>query len=91
MVEVEGHQHYEGSIIGYPPSIEKSGHHGATFFEHEALISQLQQNEVDAATPRQGLMAMLVASAAQRSISENNVVSIAEHAERNGIKEILNQ
>ena len=36
-------------------------------------------------------MAMLVASAAQRSISENNVVSIAEHAERNGIKEILNQ
>ena len=91
MVEVEGHQHYEGSKIGYPPSIEKSGHHGATFFEHEALISQLQQKEVDAATPRQGLMAMLVASAAQRSISENNVVSIAEHAERNGIKEILNQ
>ncbi len=91
MVEVEGHQHYEGSKIGYPPSIEKSGHHGATFFEHEALISQLQQNEVDAATPRQGLMAMLVASAAQRSISENNVVSIVEHAERNGIKEILNQ
>ena len=36
MVEVEGHQHYEGSKIGY-----RERHHGATFFEHEALISQL--------------------------------------------------
>ena len=91
MVEVDGHQHYEGSEIGYPASIEKSGHHGATFFEHEALMGQLQKKEVDAASPRQGLMAMLVASAAQRSILENNVISIAEHAKRNGIEAILHQ
>ena len=91
MVEVDGHQHYEGSEIGYTPSIEKSVNHGATFFEHEALIGQLQDKEVDAASPRQGLMAMLVASAAQRSILENSVINIAEHAKRNGIEAILHQ
>ena len=91
MVEVKGHQYYEGTEIGYPANIEKSGHHGATFFEHEALIDQLQQKEVDAASPKQGLMAMLVASAAQRSILENSVISIAEHAKRNGIEAILHQ
>ena len=54
-------------------------------------MGQLQQEEVDAASPRQGLLAMLVASAAQRSIIENSVISIAEHAKQNGIEGILRQ
>ena len=89
-VEVPGHPYYAETEIGYPELVEKSGHHGATFFEQEALICQLKNETVDSATPRQGLMAMLVASAAQESIKENKVINIADYAKQNKLGELLN-
>jgi len=78
-VEVEGHADYEFRDVTYPGIVERSGHHGATFFEHEALVAQLEGRGVNSATPMQGLWAMIVASAAQHSIEEQSVVEIDDY------------
>jgi len=89
-VEVLGHPYYEEYEVGYPEHVEKSGHHGATFFEQAALINKLQNKNEDAATPKQGLEAMLIASAAQKSLIENKVINISEYAKQNGLGDLLN-
>ena len=62
--------------LSYPTLIEQSGHHGATYYEHIALMDQLDGKPVDCATVQQGLWAMIVASAAQESMRSGQVVSI---------------
>lgn len=78
-VEVDGHQDYEFRETTYPEIIERSGHHGATFFEHEAFIDQLQGTAQDAATVVQGFRAMALASAAQESIAQGTPVNIDDY------------
>ncbi|NKB34364.1 MAG: gfo/Idh/MocA family oxidoreductase [Pseudomonadales bacterium] len=90
-IEVPGHQRYVVSDLTYPAVIERSGHHGATYFEHEALVDKLEGKTVDAATPLQGLWAMLVASAAQQSIAENRVIELEEYAVQNGIGKLISR
>ena len=80
-VEVPGHDSYDFQDVTYPQLIESSGHHGATFFEHEALAAQLQGNPADCATVEQGLWAMIVASAAQESIVQHKLVHIERYLE----------
>jgi len=75
-VEVEGHADYAPRDCTYPSVIERSGHHGSTFFEHEAFMDQLEGKPVDAATPLQGLWAIIVASAAQASMASGQPVDI---------------
>jgi myo-inositol 2-dehydrogenase/D-chiro-inositol 1-dehydrogenase len=77
-VEVTGHPYYQPCVVTYPAVIERSGHHGATFFEHEAFIDRLEGKATDAATPLQGLWAIIVASAAQASIAGGEPVSIPD-------------
>lgn len=62
--------------LSYPKLIEQSGHHGATYYEHIALMDQLDGKQVDCATVQQGLWAMIVASAAQESMRIGQVVNI---------------
>lgn len=66
------------STVSYPREIEQSGHHGATYFEHIAFVDQLEAIAVDAATVEDGFWSMVVASAAQLSMQEKRVVSIAD-------------
>jgi len=75
--------------ITYPAIIEESGHHGATYFEHEALMDQLNGQESDSATPLQGLWAMVVASAAQESISSGAVINIKQFIDDNQLTKKL--
>lgn len=79
MVEVEGHPAYCGLDVKYPDIIERSGHHGATFFEHIGFADQLDNLKADSATPLQALRAMLVASAAQDSMARGVTVDIDEY------------
>lgn len=65
--------------LTYAPLIERSGHHGATFFEHIALIDKLDGKPSDSATPLQGLWALIVASAAQESIVREVPVNIDDY------------
>jgi predicted dehydrogenase len=62
--------------LSYPKLIEQSGHHGATYYEHIALMDQLDSKQVDCATVQQGLWSMIVASAAQESLRSGQVVTI---------------
>lgn len=84
-VEVEGHADYEFRDVSYPELVERSGHHGATFFEHEALIAQLRGQETDSATLEQGLWAILVASAAQESIESQALINVEKFLAAQGL------
>ncbi len=85
-VEVDDHEDYNFRETTYPATIERSGHHGATFFEHEAFIDQLQGKANDAATAEQGFRAMVLASAAQDSIAQEAIVNIDEYLHRHQLK-----
>jgi myo-inositol 2-dehydrogenase/D-chiro-inositol 1-dehydrogenase len=74
------------SEVTYPNLIEESGHHGATFYEHQAFMDQLDGKQVDCATAEQGLWAVIVASAGQESIATGLPVLIDEFLEKNQIK-----
>ncbi|MCG8413855.1 MAG: Gfo/Idh/MocA family oxidoreductase [Pseudomonadales bacterium] len=84
-VEVDGHEDYDFRDTTYPAIIESSGHHGATFFEHEAFIAKLEGKPSDGATIEQGWWAMLVASAAQESIAQGKEIRIADFLSDNGL------
>ncbi len=64
--------------VAYPRVIEQSGHHGATYFEHIAFMDQLEGIATDAATVEDGFWSMVVAAAAQLSMQEKRVVTIAD-------------
>jgi hypothetical protein len=61
---------------GYPAIIERSGHNGATYFEHVQFIDRIETGRSAAATPREGLWAVIVAAAAQESIKRGQIVAI---------------
>lgn len=85
MVETKGHPAYTPRDVTYPDVIERSGHQGATFFEHIAFADQLDGIPVDSATPLQGLRAMLVACAAQDSICSGMPVDMANYKRDHGL------
>ena len=61
---------------GYPALIERSGHHGATYYEHVQFIDRIEGQQRSVATPMDGLWSVIVAVAAQESIKQGQVVSI---------------
>lgn len=84
-VETPDHPAYRGLEVTYPDTIERSGHSGATFFEHLAWVTQLEGGEADAATPLQGFWSLVVASAAQQSLTSGEVILIDEFCAGQGI------
>ncbi|MFK7865297.1 MAG: Gfo/Idh/MocA family protein [Pseudohongiellaceae bacterium] len=86
-LEVDSLTGAEDFDLTYAPLVERSGHHGATFFEHMALIEKLDGGEPDSATPLQGLWALIVASAAQESIRIGMPVLIKDYLNTLNIKE----
>jgi predicted dehydrogenase len=77
--------------LGYPAAIEQSGHHGATYYEHNAFLDALEGKVVDSATPLQGLWAMIVASAAQESIATGAPIEIADYIEQHKLAAVLTE
>ena len=64
--------------VFYSSAVEKSGHHGATYFEHVELVNRLNGLDSDSATPKEGLWSIVIASAAQESISKGSHVMMDE-------------
>lgn len=73
------------SDVSYSRDVEESGHHGATYFEHIAFIDQIEGKVSQSATPLQGLWSMIVACAAQTSISEGKAIQINEFMKTNDL------
>lgn len=81
-----------GSVVSdvtYAPLIERSGHHGATFFEHLAFIEKLEGKETDSATVLQGLWSIIVAAAAQESIAVRMPIEITEFLTKFGLEDFI--
>lgn len=75
--------------LSYPKLIEQSGHHGATYYEHIALMDQLEGKQVDCASVQQGLWSMIVASAAQESLRSGQVVNIDSFLQAQQLEHLL--
>jgi predicted dehydrogenase len=71
----------------YPELIERSGHNGATFFEHVNFIENLLGNPVDTVTAnvQDGFWSVVVGSAAELSVREHRIVRIDEMLSTFGI------
>jgi predicted dehydrogenase len=78
---------------GYPAWIEKSGHSGATFYEHVRFVDRVLAHREGAAAPQpahgpaaataeEGLWSIIVAAAAQESIATGGVVTVADLLDR---------
>ena len=78
------------SIVSYPSEIEKSGHHGATFFEHNELIKKLDGFPSNSATVIEGLWSVVIASAAQQSIESGRKIDIDDYLEKKRLSWIIN-
>jgi predicted dehydrogenase len=64
--------------LGFSKAIESSGHHGSTYFEHIAFFDRMEGKETEAATIEEGFWSIIVATAAQLSISTGEPVTIEE-------------
>lgn len=71
---------------GYPSWIERSGHNGATYYEHVNFINRMEGRASTAATAQEGLWSIIVAAAAQESIVKGQVVRINDFLKAEGIK-----
>ncbi|MDA9902200.1 Gfo/Idh/MocA family oxidoreductase [Gammaproteobacteria bacterium] len=70
--------------LGFPKAIESSGHHGSTYFEHMAFFDRVEGKETGAATIEEGFWSIIVATAAQLSLSRGESVSIEEMLKQEG-------
>ncbi len=77
------------SEVTYPVAIDESGHHGSTFFAEQAFVDQLEGKEVNGATAEQGMWSVIVACAAQESLSIGGPVSIKDYLTELGFEHLL--
>jgi myo-inositol 2-dehydrogenase/D-chiro-inositol 1-dehydrogenase len=63
--------------------------HGATFYEQLAFMDRLEGEVVNSATVIQGLWAMIVGSAAQKSMASKQAVEIEEFLRHNNLENYL--
>jgi len=52
----------------YTSEVEESGHHGSTYFEHEAFVDNIEGRETRAADVEQGFLSVVVGIAAEQSL-----------------------
>ena len=72
-----------------PSDIEKSGHHGATFYEHIEFIKKLNGDSSNSATVLEGLWSVIIASAAQKSIETGNQINMDDFLEKHNLSWIV--
>lgn len=70
----------------YPETIQKSGHFGATYYEHRRFVENIEGCRTNTATALEGVWAVLVAFAAQQSIETGAVVVVDELLRQRGIE-----
>lgn len=62
----------------YPIIIEESGHSGATFFEHEKFVDNIDSGLRDGPSPMDAFWSVVVGVAAEESVATGKVVEINE-------------
>lgn len=62
----------------YPSYIQKSGHHGATYFEHRYFIDNIEGKATTVATAKEGFWSIVVGAAAEESVKRKKPILIQE-------------
>lgn len=65
-------------IPEYPTVIERSGHYGSTFYEHQMFVNNIDGKETSSAKVHEGFWSVAVGVAAEESLKTGNVVSVEE-------------
>ncbi len=69
----------------YPSYIEESGHGGATYYEHEYFIDNIEKKPTSTARVDEGLWSVIVGVAAEQSMKSGTVVQIDQLLQEKGI------
>ncbi len=72
-------------IPNYASFIEKSGHHGSTFYEHQAFVDNIEGKKTRSADVQQGFWSVVVGVAAEDSMRKKSPVKIKELIQNSGI------
>lgn len=64
--------------LAYADFIRESGHHGGTFFEHQAFVDGLEGIPADAASIADGFWSVVVGAAAEISVTTREAVDIEQ-------------
>jgi predicted dehydrogenase len=65
--------------ITVDPKIHEAGHHhGSTYYEHTSFISAIRNNTKPEVSLNDGLIAVAIGEAAEKSIKEGRVVKMSE-------------
>ena len=62
----------------YPDTIQSSGHHGGTFYEHMYFIDNMDGKKTETATVEEGFWSVVVGCAAEESMQKGRIVDVAE-------------
>ena len=92
-VEVWPGDHAPARVIkpAYPSYIESAGHHGSTFFEHVNFMDALDGREVATPSVREAIAAVVVAEAAQRSVTSDAPVEVADGLPQGALERLFAQ
>ncbi|RBW67366.1 Gfo/Idh/MocA family protein [Bacillus taeanensis] len=69
----------------YPSYIERSGHSGATYYEHIYFIDNIEGKQTNTATVEEGFWSVVVGAAAEQSIKTGQSVTINDVLKENGV------
>jgi predicted dehydrogenase len=73
------HDAVERHEVPVDPRLLRAGHHhGATFFAHRAFVEAIRTHTAPVVTVEDGLMAVAIGVAAERSVAERRVVQMAQ-------------
>ncbi len=73
------------SIPAYPSYIERSGHSGATFYEHIYFIDNIAGEKTNTASADEGFWSVIVGVAAEESVRTGAIIKIDELLKANDI------
>ena len=72
----------------YPRSIEESGHHGSTFFEHVHFVDAIESGRNNGPTPMDAFWSVVVGVAAEQSVASGEVVDIGRLLRENDLDQV---
>lgn len=86
-IEIFGGETHPSRMIApsYPEAIERSGHNGATFFEHVHFVDSIDAGKSDGPTAMDAFWSVVIGVAAEKSVSNGDVVDVTGLLSENDI------
>lgn len=69
----------------YPETIQSSGHHGGTYYEHVYFIDNMDGKKTKTATVEEGFWSVVVGCAAEESVRKGRLIEVGEMLKEHSI------